>query len=81
MKIEYGKRYLRADGGVTTKLEKNNLENFPFVDGDITADGASYTEEGHLYMGVTNALDLIAEVPEHILEKFIKDVLEYHIKK
>jgi len=91
MKIEVGKRYLRADGGITTKIgmkengsisgwdfDDKNLTTYLFIDGSTDNDGNTYSEEGLIYEGCTTPMDLIAEVPEHLLEKFIKDILEYY---
>jgi len=49
MLIEVGKRYLRADGGITARLRIADSRNYPFVD----SYGDTYTENGKLYIGLT----------------------------
>lgn len=77
MKIQVGKRYLRADGGITGVIcDNRGNKNFPFRDGKFL--GYAYTEKGTYWDNDTSEVDLIAEVPEHLLEKLVRDILEFN---
>jgi len=78
LKIEAGKRYLRADGGITMKLEVGGQKHYPFVESGRGIGGCAYNKKGELLSVCSTNKNLVAEIPEPLIEKFIKDILEYY---
>ncbi len=78
LKIEAGKRYLRADGSITAKLEVGGQKHYPFIESDREIGGCAYNKKGELLSICNTNKNLIAEIPESLMEKFIKDILNFH---
>lgn len=80
MKIEIGKQYIDATGGVVSNIKYSSYF------GNYFADGLKWYSDGRYYRDESCELDLICEVVPQIYKEYksniisIKQFIEQHIK-